>query len=301
VIGAVHIENRLIDGPHGDIPVRVYTPGGKIGAGLVWAHGGAFFGGDLDMPESDWVARGLAARGIAVVTVDYRLAPILEWMSDARARARSFHYPVASEEVTAAFVWATTSNPRVPGWAVGGASAGANLSAGATLRLRDAGRALPRATLLVYGVLHAALPPMSAELAAKVRTLPRPDLVGPEAISRMNLNYVREPADLGEPYAFPGGHDLSGLPPTFIINSDIDPLRASGQAYGAELAAAGVDVTVIREDGVRHGHLNEPDNPGAVRSLHRMADWLLSPTLVGTAPERENPPLWSRPPVPPPR
>ncbi|GAB7036970.1 MULTISPECIES: alpha/beta hydrolase fold domain-containing protein [Catenuloplanes] len=275
-------ENRRIDGPHGEIPVRVYRPGGEAGAGLVWAHGGAFFGGDIDMPESDWVARRLAERGITVVSVDYRLAPVLPAMTGSGdADAARFHYPVASEEVTAAFTWATTAPLRVPGWALGGASAGANLAAGATLRLRDTGRPMPRATLLVYPVLHATLPAMSAELTAKFMTLPDPHAVGPETISRMNLNYVRDPAGLEQPYAFPGGHDLTGMPPTFILNSDIDPLRASGQRFGAELVDAGVDVLVIREPGVRHGHLNEPDNPGALRSLDRMANWLLTPALGG--------------------
>ncbi|WP_229075044.1 hypothetical protein [Actinoplanes sp. DH11] len=39
----------------------------------------------------------------------------------------------------------------------------------------------------------------AAELHAKVTTLPDPDLVGADAIRRMNLNYVRDPADPGEP------------------------------------------------------------------------------------------------------
>jgi acetyl esterase/lipase len=39
----------------------------------VWAHGGGFAAGDLDMPEAHAVATALAARGIAVVSVDYRL------------------------------------------------------------------------------------------------------------------------------------------------------------------------------------------------------------------------------------
>lgn len=281
------IDNQQIDGPHGRIPVRTYTPDGDISAGLVWAHGGAFFGGDLDMPENDWVARRLAERGIAVVTVDYRLAPIMDWSTGATDPAGRFHYPVASEEITTAFRWATTVDSRVPHWAIGGASAGGNLAAGASLRLRDNGWALPRAMLLVYPVLHAALPPMSAELADQVAALPNPDLVGPAAISRMNLNYVREPALLDEAYAFPGGHDPSGLPPTFILNCGLDPLRASGQKYGAELAAAGVDVAVFRENGVRHGHLNEPDNPAALVSIERMAAWLLSPALLGTAHGRD--------------
>jgi acetyl esterase len=277
-------EDRQIDGPHGPIPVRVHTPPGRAGAGLVWAHGGAFFGGDLDMPESDWVARQLAGRGITVVTVGYRLAPIMDWTTGRQAPvqpAERVRYPVASEEVATVFTWAATSDIGVPGWALGGASAGGNLAAGATLRLRDSGGPLPRGVLLVYPVLHAALPPMTAELAAKVATLPDPDLVGAEAIRRMNLNYVWEPTDLNEPYAFPGGHDLTGLPPTFILNADIDPLRASGQQYGAELAAAGADLLMIREDGTRHGHLNEPENPAAVRSLDRIATWLLSPALTG--------------------
>jgi acetyl esterase len=303
---SITIEDRQIDGPHGLLPVRLHTPDnllparahtpddllpvrvhmphGRVGAGLVWAHGGAFFGGDLDMPESDWVARQLAGRGIAVVTVGYRLAPILDWTTGEPAPVQPgerVHYPVASEEVTAAFTWAVSSGIGVPGWAVGGASAGANLAAGATLRLRDSGGPLPRGVLLVYPVLHAALPPMTTELAAKVATLPNADLIGAEAIARMNLNYVRKPAALTEPYAFPGGHDLTGLPPTFILNSDVDPLRASGQRYGAELAAAGVDLLMIREDGARHGHLNEPDDPAAARSLDRIANWLLSPNLAG--------------------
>jgi acetyl esterase len=284
----VTVADRWIDGPHGRIPVRTYLPDGAARAGLVWAHGGAFFGGDLDMPESDWVARRLAERGLAVVTVGYRLAPVMEWATGEQAAEQPgerFHYPVASEEITTAFLWATTSDIGVPGWAVGGASAGGDLTAGAALRLRDEGRPLPMAVLLVYPVLHAELPPVSAELAAKVRTLPDPELVGAEAIRRMNLNYVGEPARLREPYAFPGGHDLTGLPPTMVLNSDIDPLRASGESYAAELAAAGVDVVLVREDGVRHGHLNDPDNPGAVRSIDRMADWLVSSALVAAAHE----------------
>jgi len=282
-------EDRQVDGLNGTIAVRVYTPDGEAGVGLVWAHGGAFYGGDLDMPESDWVARRLAERGIAVVAVDYRLAPIPEWSGDEvpTTHAARANYPIASEEITEAFRWATTAGARARVWAIGGASAGATLAAGATLRLRDNGQPLPHAMVLVYPIVHAELPPMTAELAAKVRTLPDPDAVGAEAVSRMNLHYVREPAALGESYAFPGGHDLTGLPPTFILNSDIDSLRASGQKYGAELAAAGVDIIMIREDGVHHGHLNEPNNPGATRSISRIADWLLSPTLVGAAHERQ--------------
>ncbi|MFF5289626.1 alpha/beta hydrolase [Paractinoplanes globisporus] len=295
---SITTEDRRIEGPHGEVPVRIYRSGeGGAAYGLVWAHGGAFVGGDLDMPESDWVARQLARRGVVVVAVDYRLAPVPEvWLAaggDDRlppGPAERFHYPVASEEVASAFAWATTCDARIPAgdWAIGGASAGANLTAGAALRLRDAGGPLPRTLLLAYPVVHAELPPLPAELAAKVRALPPQSALGAEAVSMLNLNYVRDPEALKEPYAFPGGHDLSGLPPTFVVNSDRDSLRASGQKFGAELAAAGVDVVVIREDGTAHGHLNEPDNPAALRTVTRMADWLTSGSLLGVAHERED-------------
>jgi acetyl esterase len=265
----VSVEERKISGPHGDIPLRTYAPeSGKPRLGLVWAHGGAFYGGDLDMPENDWVARQLASHGIMVVTVDYHLSPLL----DGDSSATRFPFPAASEDVTAAFTWATTSI--TCSWAIGGASAGGNLAAGAALRLRDSGGPLPRAMVLAYPVLHAALPPVSAELAAKVRGLP-PDLAfGADEIARMNLSYVQRAEALAEAYAFPGGHDVAGLPPALILNGDADSLRASGQRFAAELAVSGVDVTVVREPGTTHGHLNEPHNPAAPRSIARIVHWL---------------------------
>ena len=84
---------RSSTGPHGPVPIRVYrdataTPSGRA---LVWVHGGAFIGGNLDMPESNWVARELAARGIPVASVDYA-----KCLGDV-------HYPVPSDDVLAAW------------------------------------------------------------------------------------------------------------------------------------------------------------------------------------------------------
>jgi acetyl esterase/lipase len=48
----VRVENRLIPGPQGEIPVRLYWPaasGSEKLPGVVWFHGGAFMFGDLDM------------------------------------------------------------------------------------------------------------------------------------------------------------------------------------------------------------------------------------------------------------
>ena len=75
------------------MPIRVYRHETAVptARALVWVHGGAFIGGSLDMPESDWVARELAARGIPVVAVDYAKC------------LGEVHYPVPSDDVLAAW------------------------------------------------------------------------------------------------------------------------------------------------------------------------------------------------------
>jgi acetyl esterase len=60
-VPAVHIRGDSAPGPHGPVPVRIYTPSAAPPAGapcLVWLHGGGFIGGDLDMQEADWTAAG---------------------------------------------------------------------------------------------------------------------------------------------------------------------------------------------------------------------------------------------------
>lgn len=289
----VTITDLSIPGPHGEVPVRTYVGAaiaGSSAAGLVWVHGGAFAGGDLDMPEADWVARQLAERGIPVISVSYRLAPRTDFGNpDAPPLTDGVHFPVASDEIVTAFTW-TLDHANELGIdpalvSLGGASAGANLAAGASLRLRDAGRMQPRTILLAYPIVHARLPEPRPELAEKITALPQQASFPREITLAMNVNYVGDEAQLANPYAFPGGHDLQGLPPTFILNSDHDSLRSSGEAYASELAAAGVDVLLLREDGTRHGHLNDPDNPAARVSIERMSAWLHPNPL--TTPRRE--------------
>ena len=52
-----------------------------------------------------------------------------------------------------------------------------------------------------------------------------------------------------------------------IVNAELDSLRPSGEAFAAELAAASVDVRVVRERGAMHGYLNEIGHPAAEHTL----------------------------------
>jgi acetyl esterase/lipase len=271
-------------------PVRVYPAEEPNGAVFVWAHGGGFLGGTLDMPEADEVARRIAGAGIPVVSVGYSLAPadlLLEIAgSDERLPSREqieaeiaasgprVRFPVASLQIVAAFDWAVEHAKELGGEdgrvGLGGASAGGNLAAGAALRLRDRGDRQPSALLLCYPVLHAELPPPDEDLAVALAALPSSGLSSESARS-LSLNYVGDPAELANRYAFPGGHDVHGLPRTLIVTAGLDRLRPSGEAFAAELALAGADVAIVRERGFEHGFLNEVGNPAAVRTTGRFA------------------------------
>jgi acetyl esterase len=43
-----------------------------------------------------------------------------------------------------------------------------------------------------------------------------------------------------------------------VLNAEYDGLRASGEAFAAALAVAGVDVRQVTVPGVLHGFLNQP-------------------------------------------
>jgi acetyl esterase len=272
-VGDVVIRPREAEGPHGPIPVRVYAPAGEgPHPGFVWNHGGGFVGGDLDMPEADWVSRSIAERGFVVVSVDYRLA------------VDGVHFPVPSDDVVAAFRWVAANAAELgidpARLAIGGASAGGDLTAGALLRLRDEGGPVPARALLAYPTVHPELPPFSAELAAAVE-LHEPDdpRFERDAVREMNLNFAGDEPTMSNPYAFPGIADPTGLPPVFVLNSEVDTLRASGEAFAATLAANGVTTLSLFEPGSRHGHLNRPDEAAARRSIERIVTWLSTPAL----------------------
>ena len=71
------VEDRVVPGPGGAIPIRLYAKGGAAAPmlpGLIFLHGGGLVCGGLD--THDALCRALCeASGCAVIAVDYRLAP----------------------------------------------------------------------------------------------------------------------------------------------------------------------------------------------------------------------------------
>lgn len=276
------VTDHVLTGPHGPLRVRGYRPAEPRGPGLVWAHGGGFAGGDLDMPEAHAVASALAAAGIAVVSVDYRLAPMTEaWAVrlDAAPR-RGVHFPVPHDEVTAAFRWAVASGLATGGWAIGGASAGANLAAGAALRLSRGTGPRPSIAVLAYPTLHAVQDAPGPELRALLDADPAADVFRPDFVLDMYENYIGGPVSAADVHAIPGtatADDLRDFPATIIVNSETDELRMSGEAFGRSLATAGIEVAVYTEPGTTHGHLNRPAEAAFAATIARLASRILPP------------------------
>jgi xylan 1,4-beta-xylosidase len=261
-LAEINVQDEALPGPNGPVPVRLYDPSSAPWGTMLWIHGGGFAIGDLDMPEAHWVSLSLAAQGFRVVSVDYR-----KTLDGAQ-------YPVASDDVRAAWRWvverADSSASASAGIHLGGASAGGALAASLVVRLRDAGERIPDSLVLVYPVVHPRLPPLTAELEAATEGLP----ATAQLIEGMSAFMAGSVGTFHDPQAFAGLSDPTGFPPTLILNSERDFLRASGERFAIQLRDAGVSVECVTEADALHGHLSEPDNPAAVRSLHRIADWL---------------------------
>ena len=240
--------------------------------GLVWLHGGGFAAGDIDMPEADHVARTLADAGTTVLSVDYRLAPLPDgWEPPAVEPGRErAGFPAASDDTLAVWDWlhteAATLGVDPARLAIGGASAGANIAAGAVLRLIANDRALPALVLLAYPTLLAEQPDPDEALRAALDAQPEADRFGRDAVLGMYENYLGGSV-VGAPLAaIPGlatADELAEFPPTLIVAGDVDELRVSSEHFSRTLAAAGREVEHVIEPGTDHGHLNRPDEGDA--------------------------------------
>ena len=236
------VENRTIPGPAGEVPVRVYTPSGAgPHPGLVFFHGGGFVLCNLD--SHDGICRSLTnAAGCVVVSVDYRLAP-------------EHPYPAAPEDCYAATQWVAKNGSElgidVSRLAIGGDSAGGNLTAVTALMARDRGGPALRFQLMIYPVTDCGTE------TASYRENGEGYFLTTGMMRWFWDKYLADPKQAGEGYASPlRAADLANLPPGLCITAGYDPLRDEGEAYAERLRKAGVDVRTSRYPGMFHGFLS---------------------------------------------
>ncbi|MFZ0888097.1 MAG: alpha/beta hydrolase [Candidatus Binataceae bacterium] len=242
-LGAERIEDRTIPGPGGQIPVRIYTPGGSPPFPvLMFFHGGGWMLGGLD--SEDAICRGFAiGAGCVTVSVDYRLAP-------------EHRFPAATEDCYAATCWVAENAAEIGGdparVAVGGNSAGGGLATVVAMMARDRrGRPALVHQLLLCPALDAAMDRPS------YRTNPEGYLLTRADMAWFWKHYLAGEQDKLNPYACPlRAKDLGGLPPAMVITAEFDPLRDEGEAYAARLRVAGLPVACTRYEGVIHSFVS---------------------------------------------
>lgn len=235
------VEDRIIPGPGGDLPLRLYTPvaaGGGALAALVYFHGGGWVVGDLE--SHDATCRTLSqASGCKVIAVDYRLAP-------------EHKFPAAADDAFEAVAWVEKNAMEIgidPNQiAVGGDSAGGNLAAAVCLMSKEKGGPHIAFQLLIYPATQIGIDTKSRQDLATGYFLETETMIWFEE------QYMASPDDADNPYASPlKAADLSGLPPAYVITAGFDPLKDEGKAYADNLRAAGVDVQYVNYEGMIHG------------------------------------------------
>lgn len=254
-----------IDGA--SLRLRIHLPVPEPDGILAYVHGGGWTLFSLD--THDRLMREYAARGrLAVVGIDYTLAPEARFPRPVREVASVLRLLGDQERAGALLGFDTAGLGR----AVGGDSAGGNLSMAASLMLRDAGgAALPDAIVMNYGVVDPdASRPSYALYDGPDYNLERDEM-------RAFWDGYADMPDRSSPYATLLRGALHGMPPTLLAVAECDVLRDENLALADALRQAGVAVELRVYDGMLHSFLEAVSiSPTAVRALQETADWLRS-------------------------
>lgn len=235
----VDINHRVIPNNTDEgLLVRTYTP--REGTGpypvIVYYHGGGWVIAGLDTYEPS--AAALAERtGAIVMSVAYRQAP--EHM-----------FPAAHEDAYAAYEWARENAAEINGdpemVATAGESAGGNLAVAVALMARERELELPEHILSVYPIADADVQSPTYEKYANAAPLNRP------LMEWFFDRYYPQWESEDHPWIALIEADLNGLPPTTIINAEIDPLRHEGGELAEQMRMDGVEVVREVYEGVTH-------------------------------------------------
>lgn len=238
------VTSAEVAGPHGVIPVRIYRPDSDVPTGaLIYIHGGGWTFGSVDGGEDHLCRRVCAVSGIAVVSVDYRMAP-------------EHKFPVPVDEAAAVLAWvrdqATNLGIDPARIAIGGDSAGGNISAAITHL--DRGHEKPLAAqVLLYPATEYAV-----ERPSWVDNADAPVLTVRDTLWFWD-QYLRTAADQLDPRATPANADsFAGLPRAIVLAAGHDPLRDDGLNYAKLLQDAGTATRVLLVEGAFHGFMTMP-------------------------------------------
>jgi acetyl esterase len=221
---------------------RIFTPDGPARGVYLHFHGGGMVVGE---PEMNDLGNRATARthGVAVVSVDYRLAP-------------EHPYPAGPDDGVAVAAWLLEHAEAEFGssrFVLGGESAGGYMAAAVLLRMRDELDAIDRVVgaNLVFGVHDWGRSPSQRG----IRPSAGPDILDPEGIQFFVDCYLPGLTDdeRRDPAISPAFADLAGLPPLLCSVGSADHLVDDTLLLASRAAAADTPVDLFVAPDMPHG------------------------------------------------
>ncbi|WP_439562859.1 alpha/beta hydrolase [Roseinatronobacter sp.] len=203
-------------------------------------HGGGFVRG-YQHRDTVFCAHLATMLDCVVIDIDYRLAP-------------EHPFPVALHEVYDVTAWAFANASEIgvdaSRIALGGHSAGGNLTASVAMLARSGKSFALRAIVMDYPFLDGATPPE--------KKIEPASLFPVERLHAFNVLYAGDPENLSDSLLSPvlaPVDALVGLPPSLIITAGRDILRHEARRFAAMLVEAGCDVSVRNFADADHGFI----------------------------------------------
>ncbi len=254
----------MLPGADGPRPARLYdavtSSDDEARPTLLYLHGGGWVQGDLD--THDGLCGKMAVwAGIRVISYDYRLAPEHKFPAGLDDALACYHALVETPEN-----WGVDA-ARI---AIGGDSAGANLTAAMMHDLQEQGGRMPAGQVLIYPAVDTRMSSPSMKSLRDAYVLP---------VERINWYldlYLPEDQDRNDPRVAPvfSGR-LAGQPEALIVVAGHDPLWDEGRTYGNMLREAGVKAQVIEFPGQVHAFVSITSVvPQGNEALRKVAGWL---------------------------
>ena len=248
----------LIETGSGKVRTLWYGLGNREKAPLYFdLHGGGFIMGSADMDERMNVELNKQV-GCKIVSIQYAKAP-------------EFPYPAAVNQVyaVARHVFENADKYAIDSrnMAIGGHSAGGNLSAVACMKAKKEGRFQFVCQILDY-------PPL--DLATSPLEKPQPKgAISPQMAMLFNACYI-DPVQAKDAYASPvyaAPEDLRDLPPALFILAGGDSLHDEGLKYCRMLESAGVQTERHEYPSAPHGFTYKP-SADTVDAIEKMGAFL---------------------------
>ena len=237
------MSDLVIPSRAGKLSLRIYRPipgGETLEGALVFFHGGGFVLGNVEQYDS--LSQQLAYHSnCIVISVEYRLAPATK---SAGIFADGFD----------AYAWVYTNAEELGidknRIALGGDSAGGNLTIAVLLNCKKNQFPMPAFQLLIYPATDWTMSATSIDEFAEGYFLTK------KGMQWFRGHYLESPERAYDHDVSPLLSDLSGLPAAYVLTAGFDPLRDEGKAFADRLASFNVAVEHVCYTDMIHGFVS---------------------------------------------